>query len=103
MSTGKGDYTQENITNEKNETIGKRITFAAADEARTIYFKLGTVNAKFYPDPVTWQIICDDNTGIVVEEVVTNAAPVIYDLMGRRVENPGRGIYIVNGVKRIFK
>jgi hypothetical protein len=102
MSTGKGDYTQENITNEKNETIGKRITFAAADEARTIFFKLGTVNAKFYPDPVVWQIICDDNTGIEVEEVAPEAA-VIYDLMGRRVENPGRGIYIINGVKRVIK
>ncbi len=102
MSSGKGDFTQENITNEKNETIGKRITFAAADEARTIYFKLSTVNAKFYPDPVVWQIICDDNTGIIVEEVA-DEAPVIYDLMGRRVENPGKGIYIVNGVKRIFR
>ena len=102
MSTGKGDYTQENITNEKNETIGKRITFAAADEARTIFFKLSTVNAKFYPDPVVWQIICDDNTGIEVEEVAPEAA-VIYDLMGRRVENPGKGIYIINGVKRVIK
>jgi hypothetical protein len=102
MSSGKGDFTQENITNEKNETIGKRITFAAADEARTIYFKLSTVNAKFYPDPVVWQIICDDNTGIIVEEVA-DEAPVIYDLMGRRVENPGKGIYIVNGIKRIFR
>lgn len=102
MSTGKGDYTQENITNEKNETIGKRITFAAADEARTIFFKLSTVNAKFYPDPVVWQIICDDNTGIEVEEVAPEAS-VIYDLMGRRVENPGRGIYIINGVKRVIK
>ena len=102
MSTGKGDYTQENITNEKNETIGKRITFAAADEARTIFFKLSTVNAKFYPDPVVWQIICDDNTGIEVEEVAPEAA-VIYDLMGRRVDNPTKGIYIINGVKRVIK
>ena len=102
MSTGKGDYTQENITNEKNETIGKRITFAAADEDRTIFFKLSTVNAKFYPDPVIWKIICGDNTGIEVEEVTPETA-VIYDLMGRRVENPGKGIYIINGVKRVIK
>jgi hypothetical protein len=102
MSTGKGDYTQENITNEKNETIGKRITFAAADEDRTIFFKLSTVNAKFYPDPVIWKIVCGDNTGIEVEEVTPETA-VIYDLMGRRVENPGKGIYIINGVKRVIK
>ena len=102
MSSGKGDFTQENITNEKGETIGKRITFAAAGEARTIYFKLSTVNAKFYPDPVVWQIICDDNTSIEVEEVAPEAA-VIYDLMGRRVDNPTKGIYIINGVKRVIK
>jgi hypothetical protein len=28
---------------------------------------------------------------------------VIYDLSGRRVENPGRGIYIVNGHKVLIK
>lgn len=108
MSTGKGDYTQENITNNNGETIGKLITFAAANEARTIYFKLSTVNAKFYPDPVVWQIACDEteddeNTAIIVVEEVPVEAPVIYDLMGRRVENPTKGIYIINGVKRVIK
>ena len=27
----------------------------------------------------------------------------IYDLQGRRVSRPGKGIYIVNGKKMIFK
>jgi hypothetical protein len=60
------------------------------------------VNAKFYPEPVIWKIICDDNTDIEVEEVVPETT-LIYDLMGRRVENPGKGIYIINGVKRVIK
>ena len=37
-----------------------------------------------------------------VEEVPVEA-PVIYDLMGRRVLNPTNGVYIVNGKKVIVK
>lgn len=113
MSRWDGDFTQENLTNDSEEIYGKRMVIPAADEARTIYIKVSTANAKFYPEPVVWQIIGkgntgdDDNTGddessIVVETVDTEAA-VIYDLMGRRVENPTKGIYIINGVKRIIK
>lgn len=48
-------------------------------------------------------IVFDDVTGI--EEVVTstNNADVVYDLTGRRVERPTRGIYVQNGKKVIFK
>ena len=52
--------------------------------------------------PVVWKIEDDTDSSISVEQVA-DEAPVIYDLMGRRVENPGKGIYIVNGVKRIFR
>ena len=40
-------------------------------------------------------------TGIDAVEGENNGEVVIYDLSGRRVENPTRGIYIVNG-KRVF-
>lgn len=44
---------------------------------------------------------------VPTEEVTTahpaSAAEGIYDLTGRRVANPGRGIYIVNGRKTILK
>lgn len=39
---------------------------------------------------------------IVEVESAGNAANVIYDLQGRRVMNPGQGIYIVNGEKVRF-
>jgi hypothetical protein len=52
--------------------------------------------------PVVWKIEGDIEAGISTEEVTTEVS-AIYDLMGRRVENPGKGIYIVDGVKRIFK
>lgn len=39
-----------------------------------------------------------------VEEVEANlpAEDVVYDLQGRRVEVPGKGVYIVNGKKMVF-
>ncbi len=101
MSLYKGDYTQTNITNEAGEIIGKNYSFAAADAERTIYIKVSTVNAMYLP--VVWYIgdapVVD---GIGAPETGVKA-PVIYDLMGRRVENPGKGIYIINGVKRVIK
>jgi hypothetical protein len=46
----------------------------------------------------------DDNTNIEYQDTTLyyNQQPtIIYDLMGRRVENPSKGIYIVNGEKVI--
>ena len=43
----------------------------------------------------------DDTTAIDSIENDADKAPVYYDLMGRRVVNPTRGIYIVNG-KKVF-
>ena len=43
----------------------------------------------------------DDNA---VEEVgVENAAPVYYDLQGRRVQNPGKGIFIEKRGAKVAK
>lgn len=42
-------------------------------------------------------------TGIDAVEGENNGEVVIYDLSGRRVENPTRGIYIVNGKKVLVK
>lgn len=94
------DYIQNNITDASGTTIGKRFDFAVLDTDRTFYIKVSPINAMYYP--VVWKIEGDIEAGISVEEITTGA-PIVYDLMGRRVENPGKGIYIVNGVKRIFK
>ena len=104
MSAYKGDFTQTNITNEAGETIGKNYAFAAADADRTIYIKVSMVNAMY--NPVVWKIEGDneggDDTSVVIEKSDAEAT-VIYDLMGRRVTNPTKGIYIINGVKRVIK
>ena len=95
------DYIQDNITDASGTTIGKRFDFAVIDTDRTFYIKVSTINALYFP--VIWKIDGEDlNTNIIVEEVA-GEAPVIYDLMGRRVENPAKGIYIINGVKRVIK
>lgn len=95
------DYVQSNITNEEGTIIGKKFDFVTIDTDRTFYIKVSTINAMYYP--VTWKIEGEElSTNIVVEEVA-DEAPVIYDLMGRRVMNPTKGIYIINGVKRVIK
>ncbi|MDY6297325.1 MAG: hypothetical protein SPL50_03425 [Alloprevotella sp.] len=43
----------------------------------------------------------DDPTAISAIEAAMNAGKAIYDLSGRRVENPVSGLYIVNG-KKVF-
>ena len=95
------DYVQSDITDASGTTIGKRNDFEVIDTDRTFYIKVSTINATYYP--VVWKIEGDIDAGISVEKVSSEAAPVIYDLMGRRVENPGKGIYIIDGVKRIIK
>lgn len=46
----------------------------------------------------------EEATGISSPETATdNAEQVIYDLHGRRVKNPTKGIYIVNGKKTVIK
>ena len=44
----------------------------------------------------------DGTTGIDHAEFKNQNSELIYDLQGRRVENPTKGVYIVNGVKRVF-
>lgn len=71
--------------------------------------------------PFRWYLFLDDKEGtLVINEIKLRidrsgttgiesiedaniAAPVYYDLSGRKVENPTRGIYIVNGKKVLVK
>lgn len=100
MSAYKQDFTQSNLTNEAGEIVGKSFLFAAADAERTIYIKVSTVNAMYAP--VVWKIEGDgtDIENITAPQTEDN---VIYDLMGRRVASPSKGIYIINGKKVVIK
>lgn len=113
LSSGNKDFKQSSITikeGTKKITVGKTYVFSAATTDRVIYIKTPIIS---HASPVIWKIegeglstgddVEGDDTNEIVITEVASEAPVIYDLMGRRVENPGKGIYIVNGVKRIFK
>ena len=45
----------------------------------------------------------DQSSLDIIEAENENAETVIYDLLGRRVQNPSKGIYIVNGKKMLIK
>lgn len=45
----------------------------------------------------------DDDTSIDNSEFIIQNSELIYDLQGRRVENPTKGIYIVNGKRVVIK
>lgn len=100
MNQFNGGFVQTTVTNAEGTTVGKTYEFAATDADRTFYIYAPVVS---YATEVYWKIEGEDlPTGVVVEEVAPEAT-VIYDLMGRRVENLTKGIYIINGVKRVIK
>ena len=74
------------------------------------FYKLkstGTIGAnKAYltysaPTPARGFFGFDETTGIEMPTAESNANAVVYDLQGRRVQNPTKGLYIVNG-KKVF-
>lgn len=95
--------------NAKDGVVGFFIPQTMSDEMNTFtakankaYLKLeGTVNVQMLS---IRQGTGGDET--VVENRLTDSQTeekVYYDLTGRRVDNPGRGIYIVNGKKVVIK
>lgn len=68
----------------------------SADDVKSLYTELTRVNP-FNSGTIT------DVEDIVAEEPASQTMQGIYDLMGRRVEVPSKGIYIVNGKKVLFK
>ena len=96
--------TMTNITNPGNAYV---LNYKAATGAG--FYKLkdtGTIGAnKAY---LTYSgagarefFLFDEATGIEMPTVEDNADAVVYDLQGRRVVNPTKGLYIVNG-KKVF-
>ena len=77
-----------------------------------------TENSKWEGDASSVTFTCDGSSGHIKLESVqvtvtgttdisglkaTVTAPVAYDLQGRRVAKPSKGIYIVNGKKTIIR
>ena len=99
LSAYKEDFTQTAITNDEGFTVGKSYLFAAEEAERTIYIKAPVATVA---EPVVWQIV-GDNADVEYIAAPTTETTVIYDLLGRRVAEPGKGIYIINGRKVVIK
>ena len=60
-------------------------------------------NMQTWFDDLAAQITVMSGSGIKVQQVAqTSTTPSVYDLSGRKVQNPQKGIYIRNGKKTIF-
>ena len=104
LSAYKKDYTQTNLTTDEGVIIGKSYLFPVPEAERTIYIKAPVATIA---EPVMWSIgekKEDPNPGQGVGEALApRKEAVIYDLTGRRVTKPGRGIYIIDGKKVVIK
>ncbi len=73
----------------------------------TLYVQTGTKEA--YEATADWKefanIVEMDLTGVeeVKDKADENGVEIVYDLSGRRVDTPSKGIYIVNGKKTLIK
>ena len=71
-------------------------------DAEHAYLDLNNSNAR-----ARLTIIFDDNnngaTGIDVVESNEQGREIVYDLHGQRVQNPTKGVYIINGKKKVIK
>lgn len=81
------------------------VTLTSTEDGKH-YYTIDAISAK--DQPVKVQFLYDENADLDgIKEVSTSnstssKANAIYDLQGRRVENPGHGIYIRNGKKIMF-
>lgn len=67
------------------------------------YLSIETNDDIFTINEIKMKIGRQGTTNIDITEEVNLSTPVYYDLSGRKVENPTRGIYIVNGKKVLVK
>ena len=67
------------------------------------YLSIESNDDSYTINEVRMKIGRSGETGIKSTEEVNISAPVYYDLSGRKVDNPTRGIYIVNGKKVLVK
>ena len=73
-----------------------------------IYMKIENRDGTpFQPDTaeagIRIRVAGEDNTTGIVETEGDNGKAEIYDIAGRRVQNPAKGIYVVNGKKTVIK
>lgn len=75
----------------------------------TLYLAMDVNNYNIYAatelvNAATWGIRCVEQNNTAVDEVLDEReSEAIYDLTGRKVETPNKGVYIINGKKVLVK
>ena len=75
----------------------------------TLYLAMDVNNYNIYAatelvNAATWGIRCVEQNNTAVDEVLDEQkSESIYDLTGRKVETPNKGVYIINGKKVLVK
>ena len=99
LTVSGGTISPKSFTMTKGEFTDFEATITSNDGAITITFE--TEKGRFFLDEV---LVVDPNaTGITTTNSEAVTDNLYYDLQGRRVMNPTRGLYIVNGKKVILK
>lgn len=99
LTVSGGTISPKSFTMTKGEFTDFEATITSNDGAITITFE--TEKGRFFLDEV---LVVDSNaTGITTTNSEAVTDNLYYDLQGRRVMNPTRGLYIVNGKKVILK
>ena len=104
ISTTDGRYTNYIYTKPSGKDAGfYKVTTDRAIPAGKAYLQIPTVwlNEETTSEAKAVKLVFDDGESTGIDEVnrVESKEDVIYDLQGRRVKNPSRGIYIINGRK----
>ena len=112
-STATGDFSANSLTGTTTSITNPGNAYVLNYKAATGvgFYKLkasGTIGANkaflTYPASAREFFLFDETTSISEELRVKSeefASAVVFDLQGRRVQNPTKGLYIVNG-KKVF-
>ena len=104
ISTTDGIYTNYIYTKPTGKEAGfYKVTSDRAIPAGKAYLQIPTewLNEETASEAKAVKLVFDDGESTGIDEVnrVESKEEVIYDLQGRRVKNPSKGIYIINGRK----
>ena len=104
ISTTDGSYTNYIYTKPSGKEAGfYKVTTDRAIPAGKAYLQIPTawLNEETTSEAKAVKLVFDDGESTGIDEVnrVESKEDVIYDLQGRRVKNPSKGIYIINGRK----
>jgi hypothetical protein len=104
ISTTDGSFTNYIYTKPTGKEAGfYKVTSDRAIPAGKAYLQIPTawLNEETTSEAKAVKLVFDDGESTGIDEVnrVESKEDVIYDLQGRRVKNPSKGIYIINGRK----